>query len=442
MNLNEHDSRLRVVTAWEPGGEIIEFDVSPIATPTGTASVPTLRKAVQSEHEQRLISAILQQPDDDEPRLRYADWLEEQSDPRGEFIRIQCQLARTTPGAGKKTNHSAKHTKLARRAESLLSTHFSEWTQQLEELQLRPETAVFRRGFLWTPSLQDIDLTDNSLKLLRHVPELEYLDLSGTRVTDRGIRHLADVTNLSDLDVGGTPATVKALRHLEGLVRPVRAHNFRWGNRPIREREDWKQIRNQRFLNLRGSKRREEAIRALKIIGHMPASKSGYPRISFSQSWATDADLVYLQAFPEVEELDFFECGAVTEAGLSHLESLKKLRVLRLSRTGVTDLSALPNLPALELLELDSLERLKPETGHQLGSYRKLQQLSVTGADQNDELLKHIAECSGLRVLELDYNRFTEDGLKLLLKLKKLEQLQFDCMGDYPKLVERLLKKN
>jgi uncharacterized protein (TIGR02996 family) len=33
-------------------------------------------------------------PDNDAPRLVYADWLDEQGDPRGEFIRVQCELAR------------------------------------------------------------------------------------------------------------------------------------------------------------------------------------------------------------------------------------------------------------------------------------------------------------------------------------------------------------
>jgi uncharacterized protein (TIGR02996 family) len=43
-----------------------------------------------------LYQAILEQPDDDTPRLIYSDWLEEHGDPaRAEFIRAQCQLART-----------------------------------------------------------------------------------------------------------------------------------------------------------------------------------------------------------------------------------------------------------------------------------------------------------------------------------------------------------
>ena len=46
-------------------------------TPTGTA----------------LLAAILANPDEDTPRLVYADWLEENGEPeRAEFIRVQCEL--------------------------------------------------------------------------------------------------------------------------------------------------------------------------------------------------------------------------------------------------------------------------------------------------------------------------------------------------------------
>jgi uncharacterized protein (TIGR02996 family) len=37
---------------------------------------------------------ILAHPFDDGPRLVYADRLDERGDPRGEFIRVQCEIAR------------------------------------------------------------------------------------------------------------------------------------------------------------------------------------------------------------------------------------------------------------------------------------------------------------------------------------------------------------
>jgi uncharacterized protein (TIGR02996 family) len=42
--------------------------------------------------EQSLVRHILKEPDDDQARLVYADWLEERGDPRAEFLRIQCAL--------------------------------------------------------------------------------------------------------------------------------------------------------------------------------------------------------------------------------------------------------------------------------------------------------------------------------------------------------------
>src|SRR5262245_66515414 len=40
----------------------------------------------------RLLAAARGNPEDDGPRLVLADWLEEQGDPRGEFVRLECRL--------------------------------------------------------------------------------------------------------------------------------------------------------------------------------------------------------------------------------------------------------------------------------------------------------------------------------------------------------------
>jgi uncharacterized protein (TIGR02996 family) len=48
--------------------------------------------------EQAFLQAIIENPDDDAPRLIFADWLDERGDPRAPFIRIQCRLARLPQG--------------------------------------------------------------------------------------------------------------------------------------------------------------------------------------------------------------------------------------------------------------------------------------------------------------------------------------------------------
>src|SRR5215211_515928 len=51
-----------------------------------------MRWTVSLTHD-AFLSDIIEHADDDAPRLVYADWLDEQGEPLGPFIRAQCQLA-------------------------------------------------------------------------------------------------------------------------------------------------------------------------------------------------------------------------------------------------------------------------------------------------------------------------------------------------------------
>jgi uncharacterized protein (TIGR02996 family) len=75
-------------------------------------------------HNEAFLQAIIENPDDDAPRLVYADWLEERGDPRGEFIRVQCRLARLTPA-------DPHYFDLYRRMEQLWAAHSETWLQPL-----------------------------------------------------------------------------------------------------------------------------------------------------------------------------------------------------------------------------------------------------------------------------------------------------------------------
>lgn len=82
-----------------------------------------------------LLAAIYAAPDDLEPRRVYADWLQQQGDPRGEFIALQ--LARL----------EARGTaKLFARELELLSLHRSAWLGSLDAHVYR-DGAVFEAGF-------------------------------------------------------------------------------------------------------------------------------------------------------------------------------------------------------------------------------------------------------------------------------------------------------
>jgi uncharacterized protein (TIGR02996 family) len=78
-------------------------------------------------HEEAFFQAILDSPDDDAPRLVYADWLEERGDPRGEFIRVQCELARLL-------EHDPRRPGLEERERSLRRAHEAAWRKTLPAL--------------------------------------------------------------------------------------------------------------------------------------------------------------------------------------------------------------------------------------------------------------------------------------------------------------------
>jgi type IV pilus assembly protein PilB len=84
------------------------------------------------------LGAIYAEPDDDAHRLAYADWLEERGDPRGEFIHVQCWLARMDDG-------DPHYSRLREREQELLDQHREEW---LGELRSLARQSTFRRGFL------------------------------------------------------------------------------------------------------------------------------------------------------------------------------------------------------------------------------------------------------------------------------------------------------
>jgi uncharacterized protein (TIGR02996 family) len=90
-------------------------------------------------HQDAFLQAILENPDDDTPRLIYADYLDEHGDPdRAEFIRVQVALATLPPD-------DSRRGQLGDRERQLLVEHREEWLGPLRPLL---SGRAFRRGFL------------------------------------------------------------------------------------------------------------------------------------------------------------------------------------------------------------------------------------------------------------------------------------------------------
>jgi uncharacterized protein (TIGR02996 family) len=120
-----------------------------------------------------LLRTILDAPDDDAPRLVYADWLIQRDDPRGELIQLQCRLVATPDDERRRAIRIAEN--------KLLAAHVDAWTQPLRAA-LPPETWPryefgFERGFVahatlttsclpFVPALCAVAPTLRSIKLV------------------------------------------------------------------------------------------------------------------------------------------------------------------------------------------------------------------------------------------------------------------------------------
>src|ERR1700680_1652632 len=85
------------------------------------------------------LQAIIERPDDDAPRLIFADWLEDHGEPeRAAFIRVQLDLAKVA-------EKDERRHGLEEREKELLARHEEEWVRPVRNCVV---SWAFQRGFI------------------------------------------------------------------------------------------------------------------------------------------------------------------------------------------------------------------------------------------------------------------------------------------------------
>jgi uncharacterized protein (TIGR02996 family) len=114
------------------------------------------------------IDAILANPDDDAPRLVYADYLDERGDDsdraRAEFIRVSCEVERVAP-------EDARRAALERRQDELLDRHEADWRRGLPDFESGwnyrdPARLRWQRGFPWDVTIDAYQFLDGIERVL------------------------------------------------------------------------------------------------------------------------------------------------------------------------------------------------------------------------------------------------------------------------------------
>ena len=138
------------------------------------------------------LQEVLKNPDEDEARLVYADWLEEQGSARGDFIRAQCHIASSDE------THEEYFDALETE-DRLLIEHGEDWAAELGQDVRKTQ---FRRGFVDEVTVLASALVKEQGAIFDRAP-IHWLRLNRVKGKGAKIAELDALTKLRGLDVSG-----------------------------------------------------------------------------------------------------------------------------------------------------------------------------------------------------------------------------------------------
>lgn len=142
----------------------------------------------------RFMAAIQSRPDDDTPRLIYADWLEEQGDVRAELIRLQCRLERLPDDDPSRESHEIIEKKL-------VDVCSRSWREHSGIANV--DYVHFKRGFVDTLHLRAEHLAENTEAIFKAAPLLRGVVLTEAEEKLREIVGRPQMQNLASLGLTG-----------------------------------------------------------------------------------------------------------------------------------------------------------------------------------------------------------------------------------------------
>jgi uncharacterized protein (TIGR02996 family) len=170
------------------------------------------------------LQAILEAPDDDVPRLVYADWLEEHGDPRSTFLRVQCELARLAEDDLRREALRAQARPLEEQIRQALTQKVRpEWARKIPAWAVR--ALSFERGFPAVLTTTPAQFVKGAEALFRAVP-VQHLKICSLRQALPQVLRVPQVERLRSLDLSwnrignagaGTLAAARSLRNLTAL---------------------------------------------------------------------------------------------------------------------------------------------------------------------------------------------------------------------------------
>jgi len=223
-------------------------------------------------NEAALRNAITEQPDAPGPRLRYAEWLQREGDPRGEFIRVQLALSELP----EEMAWSPSRDRLLRAERDLLDQHAASWLNEVAPWS--PMEATLRRGFV-----EDVTLTGRSFLslgegLFRTTP-IRRVRLVAIAPFLAELGRCEWVAKLRGLDLRGNQAGASALSEViaspfASSLRELDLSTNRIGDQGIRAICSAKHLHSLERLNVADNGIPGELVAGLLTIEHLSKLES------------------------------------------------------------------------------------------------------------------------------------------------------------------------
>jgi len=336
---------------------------------------------------------------------------------------------------------------------------FDLWPERPENATYNDDDTIMRhiQGLkgLKVLKLHFVQTTGQGLEFIKDFKSLTELHLSSKNLADSDLSHLQGLRSLEVLNLF-VPISDGALQYLAGLTS-LRELSLKCDNIRGSGLAYLADIPSLRLLELRGDGLRNRALRYLEDVESLSRL------VLFNSRNINDAAMPYVAKLEHLDELSILHISGITDAGMLYLRDLRSLRRLDLGSTRITD-RGLVHLPALRNLEyltlplpigarhgvtdaalayVAELPRLRfldargwtpvlttdpgpftDEGLRLLAGITRLEELSIaSGAGITDGGMAHIARLPGLNRLSLMTNGVTSDGLAHLATMKSLERL-------------------
>ncbi|MER2564532.1 MAG: TIGR02996 domain-containing protein [Myxococcaceae bacterium] len=366
------------LSAWarKPSGAALTLNARPVEPVEGADDEAMLRRA------------IIADPDSDEPRLVYADWLMERGDVRGELIRLEC---------GKSTS------KARARIDEILTTN---WTTLAGAATPYATQTSFDRGFVDRVTMTVAAFLKHGDALFSKEP-IRSLRVDNPKFTDRDLDRLV---------------TAPAMERVRGLELS-QLNPDAMPRRPLAAL-----AKGTRFTALRRL--------ALDFCGESPADWTAL----FGALQAPKLTAVHFHYNHGSAEL---YRALATNPALSELRTIQEYRFRNLDGDAATSrtieaFTALaqhrPSLKHLETSQHANVTDAAVTPFFDEQSAVRLEHLSITGAPLSDVTARAIAaspKSKSLRVLHTHNANIGIEGLEALLGSEHLRDLERLAVGNY-----------